>query len=99
MLRTAATGRRLLARGNLVTDVAQLPEYMPAELDELLAIKRRAEQQQLDDAQRLSWRSRLTAAIDAVDDAWPSSMLPPEPPVAAIEAADAWLRDVRRAAW
>jgi len=99
VLRTAATGRRLLARGELVTDVAQLPEYMPSELDELLAIKRRAEQQQLDDAQRLAWRGRLTAAIDAVDDAWPSSVLPPDPPAAAIDAADAWLRDVRRAAW
>lgn len=99
VLRTAATGRRLMARGELVTDVAQLPEYMPAELDELLAIKRRAEQQQLDDAQRVAWRGRLVAAIAAVDDAWPSSVLPPEPPAAAIEAADAWLLDVRRAAW
>jgi hypothetical protein len=61
----------LLVRGELVTDVSRMPEYMPAELDELLAIKRRAEQQQLDDAQRMAW----------------------------IEAADAWLRDVRRAGW
>jgi hypothetical protein len=96
VLRTAATGRTLLARGELVTDVADMREYMPDGLDELLAIKRTAEQQQLDDAQRAAWRGRLVTAIDAVDAAWPSSILPPEPPVAAIDAVDAWLRDVRR---
>jgi uncharacterized protein len=96
VLRTAATGRRLMASGELVTDVAQMREYMPAALDELLAIKRTAEQRQLDDAQRAAWRGRLVTAIDAVDAAWPSSILPPEPPVTAIDAADAWLRDVRR---
>jgi len=41
----------------------------------------------------------LVAAIDAVDAAWPSSVLPPEPPVAAVDAADAWLREIRRTAW
>jgi predicted nucleotidyltransferase len=99
VLRTAATGRHLMATGELVTDVNDMREYVPREIDELLAIKRRAEQQQLDDAQRLAWRSRLAAAIDAVDSAWPSSVLPPDPPVAALDAADAWLRDVRRRFW
>lgn len=99
VLRTAATGRRLLASGDLVTDVNELREYMPAELDELLAIKRRGEQQQLDDAQRTAWRGRLAAAIDAVDASWPSSVLPDNPPPDAVAAADAWLRDVRRTAW
>jgi predicted nucleotidyltransferase len=99
VLRTAATGRRLMATGELVTDVTAMREYVPAEIPELLAIKRRAEQQQLDDAQRLAWRTRLAAAIDAVDSAWPASVLPPEPPPAAVDAADAWLRDVRRRFW
>jgi hypothetical protein len=99
VLRTAATGRRLMATGELVTDVNAMRAYVPPEIDELLAIKRRAEQQQLDDAQRVAWRSRLAAAIDAVDTAWPSSVLPPEPPPAAVDAADAWLRDVRRRFW
>lgn len=102
VLRTAATGRTLLARGELVTDVAEMREYIPAEpaqIDELLAIKRTGEQQQLDEVQRVAWRGRLVAAIDAVDAAWPSSVLPPEPPVAAVEAVDAWLREVRRTGW
>ena len=41
----------------------------------------------------------LAAAIDAVDSAWPSSVLPSEPPAAAVAAADAWLREVRRRFW
>jgi predicted nucleotidyltransferase len=99
VLRTAATGRRLMASGELVTDVGEMPEYMPAELPELLAIKRTGEQQQLDDVQRVAWRGRLVGAIDAVDTAWPSATLPTDPPVSAVDAADAWLRDVRRRFW
>jgi uncharacterized protein len=99
VLRTAATGRCLMARGELETDVARLGELLPAEIDELLAIKQRGERQELAPAHAMEWRSRLRAAIGAVDDAWPSSVLPADAPPAAVEAADAWLRDVRKAHW
>ncbi len=45
VLRTAATGRHLLARGELVTDVARLGPFLPAGTDELLEMKRRGERQ------------------------------------------------------
>ncbi|HUJ57122.1 MAG TPA: nucleotidyltransferase domain-containing protein [Kofleriaceae bacterium] len=99
VLRTAATGRHLLAHGAIVTDVARLGAFLPAELPELIAIKQRGEREQLAPAQVAAWRPRLAAAIAAVDTAWPSSPLPPDPPEAAIAAADAWLRDVRRDHW
>lgn len=99
MLRTAASGLHLLADGEVVTDVARLGEYLPAELGELLAIKQRGERQELEAAHARQWRVRLTQAIDAIDTAWPKSVLPPEPPVAAVEAVDAWLRDVRKSHW
>jgi hypothetical protein len=99
VLRTAATGRHLLASGELVTDVTRLRELVPRELDELLAIKRQGEREQLEPAHAAEWRTRLVAAIDAVDAGWPSSVLPPDPPPAALAALDAWLRDVRRRFW
>lgn len=99
VLRTAATGRHLLAHGEVVTDVARLGAFVPAEIGELLAIKQRGEKQELEAEHARAWRARLAAAIDAVDAAWPTSVLPPEPLPAAVEAVDAWLRDVRKAHW
>lgn len=99
VLRTAATGRQLLASGELVTDVARLGEFIPREIEELLAIKRTGETQALDPAHAQAWRSRLVAAIDAVDAAWPTSVLPEHPPADAIVALEAWLREVRRQHW
>jgi predicted nucleotidyltransferase len=99
VVRTAATGRCLMARGELVTDVAKLADFVPAEIGELLAIKRQAEKQELDAEHAKAWRARLVAAIDAIDRAWPTSVLPTDVPPAAIEAVDAWLREVRRSLW
>ncbi|HEY4239993.1 MAG TPA: nucleotidyltransferase domain-containing protein [Kofleriaceae bacterium] len=93
VLRTCGTGRALLARGELETDVARLAAFVPPEIDELLAIKRQAEQQVLDAAAVAAWRPRLLAAIAAVDTA--PSILPPAPPPEALAAADAWLVGVR----
>lgn len=95
VLRTAATGRHLLAHGEIVTDVARLGPFVPPEIDELLAIKRRGEQQQLEPAHAAAWRARLQHAIDAVDAAWPTSVLPPDAPPEAVTALEAWLRDAR----
>jgi hypothetical protein len=99
VLRTAATGRHLLAHGEIVTDVAQLTAFVPAEIAELIEIKRQAERQQLAPDQVSAWRTRLAAAIDAVDAAWPTSILPPDPPPEAIAAIDGWLRGVRKQFW
>jgi len=97
VLRTAATGRHLLAHGEVITDVTRLTAFVPPEIDELIEVKRRAERELLDADQVAAWRARLTAAIDAID-AEPSS-LPAEPPEAAIAALDHWLRDVRKRSW
>ncbi len=99
VLRTAATGRCLMARGELITDVARLGDFVPVEIGELLAIKRQAEKQELDAEHAKVWRTRLVAAIDAVDSAWPTAVLPTDAPSAAVGAADAWLREVRRTHW
>ena len=99
VLRTAATGRNILAHGEVVTDVARLAAFVPPEIDELLAIKRTGEKQELDAAHAQTWRTRLVAAIDAVDAAWPTSILPEHPPPAALDALDAWLREVRKKFW
>ena len=99
VLRTAATGRAVMARGEIVTDVARLAEFVPPEIDELIAIKRLAEKQQLDPDQVSAWRPRLVAAIEAVDRSWPTSVLPTDAPREAIAALDAWLREVRRRHW
>jgi uncharacterized protein len=99
VLRTAGTGRCLLARGALVTDIAQLADFVPAEIGELVAIKRQAERQELEPAHAEAWRGRLVAAIAEVDAAAATSILPAEPPAEAIAAIDSWLRDVRKRSW
>ena len=99
VLRTAATGRCLLATGVLETDVARLAAYVPAEIEELMVIKRTGEQQQLHPDHAATWRTRLAAAVKEVDRGWPTSVLPPEPPPEAIAALDRWLRDVRQQSW
>jgi predicted nucleotidyltransferase len=99
VLRTAATGRHAMAHGEIVTDVARLAAFVPPEISELLAIKQRSERQELERDQAQVWRSRLSAAIDAVDSAWSSSVLPPEPPAPAVAALDAWLQRVRKTHW
>jgi hypothetical protein len=99
VLRTAATGRHLLAHGELVTDVARLAAFVPAEIGELMEIKRRAERQELGPELVPAWRARLVAAIEAIDGAAASSILPVDPPETAVAALDAWLLEVRRASW
>ena len=55
MLRTAATGRCLLERGVLETDVARLADLIPAETSELMAIKRVGERQALVAGRAVRW--------------------------------------------
>lgn len=99
VLRTAATGRHLLAHGEIVTDIARLGAFVPAETEELLVQKRRGERQELGPEVAAAWRGRLAAAIAAVDAAVAESVLPAEPSAEAAAALEAWLRSVRRRFW
>lgn len=99
VLRTAATGRHALAHAEIVTDVARLAAFVPPEISELLAIKQRGEREQLSADEATAWRARLVEAIEAIDRAWPTSVLPTDVPADAIAAVDAWLREVRRTSW
>ena len=99
VLRTCATGRHLLAAGEVVTDVSRLAAFVPSEIDELLLVKRRAERQELEPDHVAVWRARLASAIEAIDSAVATSILPPDPPAQAVTAADAWLQDVRQTSW
>jgi uncharacterized protein len=99
VLRTAATGRHLLAHGEIVTDVARRVVFVPAEIAELIEIKRKAERQELAPDQVTAWRARLAAAIEAVDAAVPASVLPPDPAPEVVAAIDDWLRGVRKRFW
>jgi uncharacterized protein len=99
VLRTTATGRHLLASGELVTDLRQLTRYAPPQVEELFAIKRSGERSELSSDQAEAWRSRLTEVIAAVDQAVEHSVLPIEPPGRAVADADEWLRSVRRHYW
>lgn len=73
--------------------------FVPPEIAELLEVKRTAERQELTREQATAWRVKLAAAIEAVDAASTSSVLPADPPPAALGALDRWLRDVRRRFW
>jgi predicted nucleotidyltransferase len=99
VLRTAATGCHAMLHGEIVTDVARLGEFVPAEISELLAIKQQGEKQQLEPEHASAWRGRLVSAIDAIDKTWMPSVLPTDPPPEAIAALDAWLREVRKTRW
>jgi hypothetical protein len=99
VLRTTATGRHLLAHGELVTDVAKLSGVVPPEIGELLEIKRRAERQELEPELVAPWRVRLVAAIAGVDTSVATSVLPADPPPDAVATTDTWLREVRHASW
>ncbi len=99
VLRTSATGRNLLATGVLVTDVNRLADFVPPEIAELLAIKRSGEVSVLPAELVATWRVRLAAAIEAIDAAVGNSVLPGEPAEPALEAVDAWLRDLRKRFW
>ena len=95
VLRTAATGRHLLAHGEVVTDVARLRDFVPAEIDELIEIKQRGEKSVLEPEHAAAWRARLASAIAAIDEHWTTSPLPVEPSPESVAAVDAWLRGVR----
>jgi predicted nucleotidyltransferase len=99
VLRTCATGRNLLAHGEVVTDVTLLSEFVPPAMEELIAVKQRAERQELEADQVARWRARLVAAIEAIDTSVVTSVLPPDPSAEAVAAAESWLLQIRRDSW
>ncbi len=99
VLRTARTGLHLLRTGELVTDLTALaPSYGPA-IDDLLARKRTGERSTLDGGELARWQTVMASALDELDRAVATSVLPEEPPAAAIADLDAWLRATRKACW
>lgn len=99
VLRTACTGRHLLATGELETDLTRLAPGFGLAIDDLCARKRTGERVAMTGGELAHWRGALQAAVAAVDAAIATSPLPSEPSAAAIADLDAWLRDVRRARW
>jgi predicted nucleotidyltransferase len=99
VLRLSATARHLLVGGEMVTDLTKLLDLAPPETPELLAIKASGEREILKPDYAAAWNSRLSAAVEAIDKAWPTAKVPIDPPPSAIAELDTWLRDVRRDAW
>jgi predicted nucleotidyltransferase len=99
VLRLSATARHLLSTGEIVTDVTTLPDLVPPETSELLAIKASGERELLKPDYAAAWIPRLASSVEAIEKAWTTAIVPVDPPPAAIVALDTWLREVRRAAW
>jgi predicted nucleotidyltransferase len=99
VLRTAATGIHLLARGELVIDLEKLRDHLPNEVDELLSIKRTGERTELESTHAAEWRGRLAEVVESIDRGWRTAVIPTDPPAPNIAAADQWLRRVRKDHW
>lgn len=99
VLRTARTGLHLLRTGELVTDLTALaPRYGP-DVAELIARKQTGERAALDGAELARWRAVMLDVLVELDGAVATSVLPAEPPAAAVAALDEWLRAVRKDCW
>ncbi|MFO0636960.1 MAG: nucleotidyltransferase domain-containing protein [Nannocystaceae bacterium] len=95
VLRTALTGTRLLARGELVTDLtALMDEHGFGHARELLAIKQQGERTPLPVEVATRWLAEADGVFELLDRALASSVLPDEPPN--VAEIDAWLIALRR---
>lgn len=99
VLRTALTGRHLLATGELETDLRALAPRYDLDVTALIARKQTGERVALSADELTGWRAALVAAIAAIDQAAADSPLPPAPADDAVAALDAWLVAYRRARW
>ena len=98
VLRTALTGAHLLRTAELVTDVTKLlDDHGFTEARELVNAKLRGERTVLGEAERIRWEVVLARAFAELDEAAKSSVLPAEPPPAALAALERWLIATRRA--
>jgi len=99
VLRTARTGMHLLRTGELVTDLTALTPLYGPDIGELRARKQTGERVALSEAEMAAWRLELERAVRDLDLAVSTSMLPAEPPAAAVTALEDWLRETRHALW
>jgi hypothetical protein len=95
VLRTALTGTRLLATGELVTDLtALMDEHGFGHARELLEIKRMGERTPLPEELATRWLGEVERVFEVLDSALTTSVLPDESPN--VDAVDAWLVALRR---
>lgn len=95
VLRTALTGTRLLARGELVTDLtALMDDYDFGHARELLDIKRTGERTALPSEVATRWLGEVERVFEVLDAARAASVLPDESPN--VAEIDAWLVELRR---
>lgn len=95
VLRTALTGTRLLATGELVTDLtALMDEHGFGHARELLEIKQIGERTPLPEAVATRWVVEVERVFEVLDGALATSVLPDEAPNTAD--IDAWLIALRR---
>jgi hypothetical protein len=91
VFRATLTGAHLLKTGEIVTDVTKVMHPDFADLEELLAIKRRGEGALVSGA--VDWFARIDAAFTTLDEALATTVLPPAPQ--RIDRLDSWFRDTR----
>jgi predicted nucleotidyltransferase len=100
VLRTALTGVHLLATGELVTDLGRLAADHPVPgVEDLIAIKLQGERVVLDADPLARWSGEMQRVMTLLDASVASSILPPDPPPAAVAALDDWLVELRRASF
>ncbi|MFP2897062.1 DNA polymerase beta superfamily protein [Corallococcus sp. 4LFB] len=97
VLRTTLTGTHALRTGEVETDVTALLEpYGFGEAHALVERKRGGERIELTDALSEQWQQEVTRAFAVLEAADAASVLPLEPPPAAVAALEGWMLDVRR---
>ena len=95
VLRTALTGLHALVTGAIETDLGVTASlYGFSDTQELVAQKRAGEKVALSNDTIATWRPRVDALLERLDEARAASPLPEEAPNEA--ELDAWLRTVRR---
>jgi len=100
VLRTALTGHHLLATGELITDLTRLMDaHGVGAARDLIAIKQRGEKTALAGDELARWTGQLARVLAELDAAVATSVLPDEPPAAAVADLEAWLLEIRRARW
>lgn len=97
VLRTTLTGTHALRTGAVETDVTELLDvYGFSEAHALVGQKTRGEKSELPEELSLKWRAEVARSFEVLDAAVPQSVLPEEPPEAAVAALEAWMLDLRR---
>jgi hypothetical protein len=100
VVRTTLTGTHLLRTGQLETDVTQLlGPYGIEDVGALVDAKKAGEKAPLPEALSRRWQSRTETLFTRLEEARAASVLPVEPPPAAVRALEGWLLNLRRSRW